>query len=184
MRKTLIVAAVVLALVTLVAAGATLAPGPARAQAKPIVWNLPHVAAPTYYHTLNYTAFAARVKEKSGGRMEIRIHPASSLYPSHELIPALIDGRAEIGPVVSGYLTDILLELGPLDLPFMTGSVEEHRKAALALRPFFTEMLAKRGLKLLAINAWPTQQLFSLAPVKSVTDWKGKKIRVYGADSA
>jgi len=116
--------------------------------------------------------------------MEIRIHPASSLYPSHELIPALVDGRAEIGPVVSGYLTDILLEIGPLDLPFMTSGLDEHRKAANALRPFFTEMLAKRGLKLLAINAWPTQQLFSLAPIKTVGDWKGKKIRVYGADSS
>jgi TRAP-type C4-dicarboxylate transport system substrate-binding protein len=168
----------------LVAGDAALVPAPAGAQAKPVVWNLPHVAAPSYYHTLNYTAFANKVKEKSQGRMEIRVHPASSLYPSHELIPALVDGRAEIGPVVSGYLTDILLEIGPLDLPFMTGSLEEHRKAANALRPFFTEMLAKRGLKLLAINAWPTQQLFSLTPIKTVADWKGKKVRVYGADSA
>ena len=184
MRKTLTVSAVVLALVALVAGGSAVAPAPAGAQAKPIVWNLPHVAAPTYYHTINYTAFANKVKEKSGGRMEIRVHPASSLYPSHELIPALIDGRAEIGPVVAGYLTDILLEIGILDLPFMTGGLDEHRKAANALRPFFTEQLAKRGLKLLAINAWPTQQLFSLAPVKTLGDWKGKKIRVYGADSA
>jgi TRAP-type transport system periplasmic protein len=173
-----------LVLITLVAGGAAVAPARGAAQPKPVVWNLPHVAAPTYYHTLNYTAFAARVKERSGGRMEIRVHPASSLYPSHELIPALVDGRAEIGPVVSGYLTDILLEIGPLDLPFMTGGLEEHRKAANALRPFFTEMLARRGLKLLAINAWPTQQLFSLQPIRTVADWKGKKIRVYGADSA
>jgi TRAP-type C4-dicarboxylate transport system substrate-binding protein len=168
----------------MVLGGATVAPAPVRAQAKPVVWNLPHVAAPTYYHILNYTAFANKVKERSQGRMEIRIHPASSLYPSHELIPALVDGRAEIGPVVSGYLTDILLEIGPLDLPFMTGSLDEHRKAANQLRPFFAEMLAKRGLKLLTINTWPTQQLFSREPVRTVTDWKGKKIRVYGADSA
>ena len=112
------------------------------------------------------------------------MHPASSLYPSHELIPALIDGRAEIGPVVSGYLTDLLLELGPLDLPFMTGSVEEHRKAALALRSFFAEMLAKKGLRLMSIHAWPSQQLFCLSPIRTLADWKGKKIRVYGADSA
>src|SRR5713226_9085599 len=136
----------------LMLSGTAVAPAPVGAQAKPVVWNLPHVAAPTYYHTLNYTALANKVKEKSGGRMEIRIHPASSLYPSHELIPALVDGRAEIGPVVSGYLTDILLEICPLDLPFMTGGLDEHRKAANQLRPFFTEMLAKRGLRLLAIN--------------------------------
>jgi TRAP-type C4-dicarboxylate transport system substrate-binding protein len=182
--KILSVSMLALVLLTLVAGGATVVPTPADAQAKPVVWNLPHVAAPTYYHTINYTAFASKVKEKSQGRMEIRVHPASSLYPSHELIPALVDGRAEIGPVVSGYLTDILLEIGVLDLPFMTAGLDEHRKAANALRPFFTEMLAKRGLKLLAINAWPTQQLFSLQAMKTIGDWKGKKIRVYGADSA
>jgi TRAP-type C4-dicarboxylate transport system substrate-binding protein len=173
-----------LVLLSLLVLGATAGPVPAGAQAKSVVWNLPHVAAPTYYHTMNLNAFATKVKEKSQGRMEIRVHPASSLYPSHELIPALIDGRAEIGPVVSGYLTDLLLELGPLDLPFMTGSVEEHRKAALALRPFFAEMLAKKGLRLMSIHAWPSQQLFCLSPIRTLADWKGKKIRVYGADSA
>ena len=39
--------------------------------------------------------------------------------------------------------------MGPLELPFMTSSVAEHKKAAMQLRPFYTEMLAKKGLKLL-----------------------------------
>jgi TRAP-type C4-dicarboxylate transport system substrate-binding protein len=86
--------------------------------------------------------------------------------------------------VLASYLTDVLLEMVPLELPFMTSSIEEHKKAAMQLRPFYTEMLARKGLKLLAINTWPSQQLFSTAPIRTVADWKGKKIRVYGADSA
>lgn len=154
------------------------------AQAKPIVWNLPHTAAPTYYHIVNMNAFAAKVKEKSGGRMEIRVHPASSLYPQQEILPSLLDGRSEIGPVLSGYLTDVLLELGVLELPFMTSSLEEHRKAQQALKPFFTEQLGKKGLKLLTSHAWPSQQVFSHQPIRTIADWKGKKIRVYGADTS
>ena len=154
------------------------------AQAKPIVWNLPHTAAPTYYHIVNMNAFAAKVKEKSGGRMEIRFHPASSLYPQQEILPSLLDGRSEIGPVLSGYLTDVLLELGVLELPFMTSSLEEHRKAQQALKPFFTEQLGKKGLKLLTSHAWPSQQVFSHQPIRTIADWKGKKIRVYGADTS
>src|SRR6266498_3711866 len=168
----------------LVAGGASMVPAPVRAQAKPIVWNLPTVAAPTYYHTVNYNAWGAKVKEKSQGRMEIRVHPASSLYPGPELIPAVLDGRSEVGTILASYLTDVLLEMGPLELPFMTGSVEEHRKAAMQLRSFYTEMLAKKGLKLLVISTWPSQQIFSTVPIRTVADWKGKKIRVYGADSA
>ena len=45
-------------------------------------------------------------------------------------------------------------------------------------------MLAKKGLKLVAMNTWPSQQIFSTVPIRTVADWKGKKIRVYGADSA
>src|SRR5438105_15746003 len=66
----------------------------------------------------------------------------------------------------------------------MTGSVGEHKKAALQLRPFYAERFARRGLRLLSIHAWPSQQIFSTVPIRSVADWKGKKIRVYGADSA
>jgi TRAP-type C4-dicarboxylate transport system substrate-binding protein len=166
------------------AGGTGLAPVAVEAQPKPVVWNLPHVAAPTYYHTVNLNAFAARVKERSQGRMEIRVHPASSLYPGPELIPAVLDGRAEIAPVLSAYLTDVLLEMGVLELPFMTSSIEEHRKAAEALRPFFAERMAGRGLRLLTIHTWPSQQLFSNQPLRTLADWKGKKLRVYGAESA
>ena len=184
MKTTLTWSTVALVLLALAAGGSALGPMPAGAQAKPVVWNLPTVAAPSYFHTVNYNALAAKVKEKSGGRMEIRVHPASSLYPSAELIPAVLDGRTELGTVLASYLTDVLLEIGPLELPFMTGSVEEHKKAALQLRPFYTERFARQGLKLLSIHAWPSQQIFSTVPIRSVADWKGKKIRVYGADSA
>jgi TRAP-type C4-dicarboxylate transport system substrate-binding protein len=112
------------------------------------------------------------------------VHPASSLYPGPELIPAVLDGRTEVGTILASYLTDVLLEMGPLELPFMTSSIEEHKKAAMQLRGFYTEMLAKKGLKLLVISTWPSQQIFSTAPIRTVADWRGKKIRVYGADSA
>jgi len=116
--------------------------------------------------------------------MEVRVHPASSLYPGPELIPAVLDGRAEMAPVLSAYLTDVLLEMGVLELPFMTSSIAEHRKAAEALRPFYTEMMARRGLKLMTIHAWPSQQMFSNTPIRALADWKGRKLRVYGAESA
>jgi len=169
---------------SLLAAGSMLAAGAASAQSKPIVWNLPHVTAPTYFHTVNMQAFAAKVKELSNGRMEIRVHPASSLYPGPENLPALLDGRVEIAPVTSAYLTDVLLELGALELPFLTANLDEHRKAAEALRGYSTDVMAKRGLKLLTVHSWPTQQMFSNQPIRTLADWKGRKFRVYGAESA
>ncbi len=153
------------------------------AQAKTVVWNLPHVAAPSYYLITNMKAFADKVQEKSNGRMEIRVHPASSLYPGPELIPALVEGRVEIAPVLTGYLVDLFLPMGVLELPFMTGSPEEHRKAAEKLRPFFTEQFAKKNILLMTIHPWPSQQLYSTKKaVATVGDWKGMKIRTTGAE--
>ena len=105
------------------------------AQEKTIVWNIPHTAAPSYYHILNLKLFAEKVKEKSKGRMEIRVHPASSLYPQNEQIPAVVDGRVEIAPMLSGYMVDMFLEMAVLDLPFMTSSLDETRAAAEKLQP-------------------------------------------------
>lgn len=155
------------------------------AQGKPVVWNLPHVAAPTYYHIINLNAFAEKVKEKSKGRMEIRVHPASSLYTQPELIPAVVEGRVEIAPVLTSYLVDLFLPMGVLELPFMTSSIEEHRAAAMKMRPFYREQFAKKGLLLMSIETWPSQQLFSTKkPVAKVEDWKGLKVRIYGLETA
>jgi TRAP-type C4-dicarboxylate transport system substrate-binding protein len=155
------------------------------AQEKTIVWNLPHTAAPSYYHITDLNLFADKVKEKSKGRMEIRVHPSSSLYPQNEQIPAVVEGRVEIAPILSGYMVDMFLEMAALDLPFMTGSLDEARAAAEKLRPYYVERLAKKDILLLAIGTWPTQQLFSTKkPFAKVEDWKGAKIRVYGSETA
>lgn len=156
-----------------------------RAQTKTIVWNIPHTAAPTYFHILNLKAFAEKVKEKSKGQMEIRVHPASSLYPQQEQIPAVVEGRVEIAPILTSYMVDLFLPMGVLELPFMTSSLDEHQAAMEKLKPFYIEQLAKKDILLLAIGTWPTQQLFSTRkPIQKLEDWKGLKVRVYGTETA
>ncbi len=160
-------------------------PSDLRAQGKTIVWNIPHTAAPNYFHILNLKAFAEKVKEKSKGQMEIRVHPASSLYPQQEQIPAVVEGRVEIAPILTSYMVDLFLPMGVLELPFMTSSLDEHQAAMEKLKPFYIEQLAKKDILLLAIGTWPTQQLFSTKkPIQKLEDWKGLKVRVYGTETA
>jgi TRAP-type C4-dicarboxylate transport system substrate-binding protein len=158
---------------------------PLAAADKTVVWNIPHTAAPSYYHIINLKAFAEKVKELSKGQMEIRVHPASSLYPQQEQIPAVVEGRVEIAPILTSYMVDLFLPMAVLELPFMTSSLDEHRAAAEKLRPFYEEQLGKKDILLLAISTWPTQQLFSTKkPIDQVEDWKGLKVRVYGTETA
>ena len=155
------------------------------AQGKTIVWNIPHTAAPTYFHIVNLKAFAEKVKELSKGRMEIRVHPASSLFPQQEQIPAVVEGRVEIAPILTSYMVDLFLPMGVLELPFMTSSLDEHQAAMEKLKPFYIEQLAKKDILLLAVGTWPTQQLFSTKkPIQKLEDFKGLKVRVYGTETA
>jgi TRAP-type C4-dicarboxylate transport system substrate-binding protein len=177
---------VVIGMAALLIGGGFLAsPSALFAQEKTIVWNVPHTAAPSYYHILNLKLFAEKLKELSKGRMELRVHPASSLYPQQEQIPAVVDGRVEIAPILSGYMVDMFLEMAVLDLPFMTRGLDEARAAADKMRPYYVERLGLKNTQLLAIGTWPTQQLFSTKKAfAKVEDWKGAKIRVYGAETA
>jgi TRAP-type C4-dicarboxylate transport system substrate-binding protein len=169
----------------LIGGGFLASPSVLFAQEKTIVWNVPHTAAPSYYHVLNLKLFAEKLKEQSKGRMELRVHPASSLYPQNEQIPAVVDGRVEIAPILSGYMVDMVLEMAVLDLPFMTRGLDEARAAVEKMKPYYIERLAQKNIQLLAIGTWPTQQLFSTKKAfAKVEDWKGAKIRVYGAETA
>jgi TRAP-type C4-dicarboxylate transport system substrate-binding protein len=69
MKTTTTYLTLTLVLLALVTGGAALAPAPESAQAKPIVWSLPTVAAPSYFHTVDYNAFGAKLTEKSQGRL-------------------------------------------------------------------------------------------------------------------
>ena len=97
-RKKVLIAIGMAAL--LIGGGFLASPSALFAQEKTIVWNVPHTAAPSYYHILNLKLFAEKLKELSKGRMELRVHPASSLYPQNEQIPAVVDGRVEIAPIL------------------------------------------------------------------------------------
>jgi len=105
-KRTLTSLALVLALAALTAGETALIPASAGAQGKVVVWNFPHISAPTYYHTVNYNAFAAKVKEKSQGRMRSASTPPrrsipdpSSSPPSSTGAPRSVPSSRPISPM-------------------------------------------------------------------------------------
>ncbi|MBI3965842.1 MAG: TRAP transporter substrate-binding protein DctP [Chloroflexi bacterium] len=150
-----------------------------------IVWNLPTIFFQSDYQHLLLTDFINKVREKSGGKLEIRMHPASSLYNTTDIPPAMIDGRVEIGSFPTFGISDARPNLAVADLPFASSSEAEGRKVLEALIPYHKQELAKLGLVHLMTMPWPAQQLFTAKdPVRTVDDWKGRKIRTYSVESA
>ncbi|MBI3965054.1 MAG: TRAP transporter substrate-binding protein DctP [Chloroflexi bacterium] len=175
------------------APGAATAPQPAAAT-KPTaaaaapgatVWNLPTIFNQSDYQLGVLQKLTAKVKEKSAGRLDIRIHPSSSLYGLFDIGPAVIDGRVEIASIPTTGISDAKPQLAIGDLPYVAATDEQGRKVADALVPYYKREAERSGLVLLITLPWPNQNLYTVKqPVRTVDEWKNLKIRSYSVESA
>src|SRR3954469_20439310 len=78
-------------------AGAVLAVTPALAQTK---WNLPAAYPADNPHSENLIAFAKDVEHATGGKLQITVHPAASLFKAPEIKRAVQTGQTQIGEVL------------------------------------------------------------------------------------
>src|SRR5437667_10393973 len=78
-------------------AGAMLAATPALAQTK---WNLPAAYPADNPHTENLVAFAKDVEAATGGKIQITVHPAASLFKAPEIKRAVQTSQAQVGEVL------------------------------------------------------------------------------------
>ena len=70
---------------------------PAMAQTK---WNLPAAYPADNPHSVNLIAFAKDVGEATGGKLQITVHPAASLFKAPEIKRAVATGQAQVGEVL------------------------------------------------------------------------------------
>lgn len=165
------------ALATLaLACAAGLVAAPAAAQVK---WDLPSGYGANTFQVQNLQAFADDVKAATGGKLQIALHPGASLYKANEIKRAVQTAQVPIGEfIVSGSANENLL-FGVDSIPFLATSYAQARKLDAASRPVLEKLLASQGLKLLYTVPWPPQSLYSKAPVRTLADLKGTKMRAY-----
>ncbi|XIA64990.1 TRAP transporter substrate-binding protein [Bradyrhizobium sp. TZ2] len=70
---------------------------PAMAQTK---WNLPAAYPADNPHSVNLMAFAKDVGDATGGKLQITVHPAASLFKAPEIKRAVATGQAQAGEVL------------------------------------------------------------------------------------
>lgn len=130
--------------------------------------------------------FAAAVKERTGGRVEIEITFAGGLGKGNELMTLAGRGAIDMAAVVPGYYPDQLLFWKGYQVPFIFNSPRqamETSAAAYKALPVFQEELDKFGVKFLFHQ--PLGSYYMTGPdggCDTVEGLKGKKIRSFGAD--
>ena len=142
-------------------------------------WDMPTAYAPANFHTVNIDKFASGVKEATGGKLNIKVHPGASLYKMPEIKRAVQTGQVPIGETLMVTLTNENPLYAVDGLPFLASSYEQAQKLWTIQRPYIDKLLAAQGMKLLFAVPRPPQGLLVNKPVNSAADLQGLNFRAY-----
>jgi TRAP-type C4-dicarboxylate transport system substrate-binding protein len=102
-----------------------------------------------------------------------------------DIYPLLGQGVYDVAMTVADYAVSDAPELEGLDVPMMAATADEAKVMVDAARPMVDDIYKDRfNAKVLAIVPYPPQVVFCNAPVASLDDLKGLKIRASGRMTA
>lgn len=154
---------------------------PASAQTK---WNLPAGYPADNPHSENLIAFGKDVDAATGGKIQITVHPAASLFKAPEIKRAVQTGQAQIGEVLISIHENEDPMFGVDVVPFLATSFPEAKKLYAASKPTIEKKLDAQGLKLLFAVPWAPQGIYAKKDLNSAEDMKGLKWRSYNVGTA
>lgn len=138
--------------------------------------DYPTVAAVNYMSTL--------IKERSGGRLSIRVYPSGSLGTERDNIEQLKIGALDMMRIHISPMNSVVPETLPVSLPFVFRSTEHMRKVLDG--PLGDEILAameSQGFVGLAFYDSGARSFYTAKkPIRTVADMKGIKVRVPQSD--
>lgn len=161
-------------------AGAVMASSTAMAEK----WDMPMAYAATNFHSEHGVIFAEKVKDYTGGKLEITTHPGGSLFKGGEIKRAVQTGQAPIGErFMSAHANEAPL-LGWDNLPFLATSYADNDKLWAAAKDKVNAQLADLNLVALYTCPWPGQGFYFKKEVTSSADTQGIKFRSYNSATA
>lgn len=124
---------------------------------------------------------AADVETATNGAVTIKANIGGSLpIKASNITQAIADGVLDVADDMA-FVGNVKLG-GLIRLPFLIRSGDEYEKAKAVWLPKVQEELAAMGVHFLAEYHYPAQVFFSGPEIKSLSDIKGKKIRVSSAE--
>lgn len=134
---------------------------------------------PTHIQTKTAEAWAEEIKKRSGGSIEITIYPAGTLTKADQCYDGVVNGISDIGMSCFAYTRGKFPLLEGLDLPlgYPNGTAATRIATAMA-QEFAPAELA--DVKLLYIHAHGPGILASKKPVRKLEDLSNLKVRATG----
>ena len=147
-------------------------------------WDMPMAYSATNFHSEHGVIFADKVKEYTGGKLEITVHPGGSLFKGGEIKRAIQTGQALIGErFMSAHANEAPI-LGWDNLPFLATTYEDSEKLWAAAKDKVNAALSDQSLVALYTCPWPGQGFYFKKEVNSSADTQGIKFRSYNSATA
>jgi len=149
-------------------------------------WIANSVWPPKNHHSIGLNMFAKKVKERTGGKLIIKVYVGGALgYKGPELLKVVRDGLVQVSDMVFSIVAGDEPVFGVTTLPFLVRGFKEARLLMDIGRPYFEEITQKKwNQKILYTAPWPPAGLWTKKPVKCVADMKGLKTRTYDKNGA
>jgi TRAP-type C4-dicarboxylate transport system substrate-binding protein len=154
---------------------------PAVAQTK---WNLPAAYPADNPHSENLLAFAKDVEQATGGKLQITVHPAASLFKAPEIKRAVQTSQSQTGEVLISIHENEDPIFGIDVIPFLAASYDQAKKLWAASKPAIEKKLAAQGIVVLFAVPWAPQGIYAKKDINTVDDMKGLKWRAYNVGTA
>ena len=128
--------------------------------------------------------FVDEFKKRTGGKSEIQMFWGGSVAKDREIPDFLSGGAADMGDIITPYFPDKF----PLNntvgyfipQPHSTIEIAELMEYWHAVYPQFDSELKKYNLKTIGFRPLENYGMICTKPIKSIEDFKGKRIRTYG----
>lgn len=127
---------------------------------------------------IGFSNFAASVKEKTNGRVDITVFPSSQLGGESETAEGIKLDSIQMGSITTSVLASWIPELQILDMPFLFTSDEKADAGVAWLSTFLADKFEAQGFHLLGFSLNGARNPMSTFPIKNPEDVAGKKMRV------
>ena len=137
------------------------------------------------FHSQGAKEFAKRVREYTGGTVDITVHPGGALgFKGPELLKTVKDGTVPMSDILMGVVQGSEKAFGISSLPRLVKSYDEAYKFYESCKSLYDKAAAKWNQKILYVSPWPPSGLFTMKEIKTGADIKGLKTRTYDKNGA
>lgn len=159
-------------------AGAALAAAALPSQAAEVTLRLAHYLPPMHNMAANVLpGWAERIREQSGGRIEIEIFPAGQLLQVDEIFDGVAAGVADLGWSMPGVSPGRFPVMSVLELPFLFADAESGSQVVMELFQDGLMDAEFAGVKVLYLHTHGAGVINTKERIETLEQLAGKRIR-------